>query len=87
MSAAPSLCSLAALTDEATLSPLVELTLEFGSEGGSNPLHPSGPGPATTPRGAGRRWWSARTSALPSGSRPLKSRRRPPLQRLERLSW
>ena len=57
MSAAPSLCSLAALTDEATLSPLVELTLGIGSEGGSNPLHPSGrPGPATTPRGAGRRW-------------------------------
>jgi hypothetical protein len=56
MSAAPSLCSLAALTDEATLSPLVELTLDIGSEGGSNPLHPSGPGPATTPRGAGRRW-------------------------------
>ena len=46
MSAAPSLCSLAALTDEATLSPLVELTLDIGSEGGSNPLHPSGPGPS-----------------------------------------
>ena len=43
MSAAPSLCSLAALTDEATLSPLVELTLGIGSEGGSNPCIPPSP--------------------------------------------
>ena len=60
MSAAPSLCSLAALTDEATLSPLVELTLGIGSEGGSNPcLHPSvrtDPVRRDYARGAGRRW-------------------------------
>ena len=86
MSAAPSLCSLAALTDEATLSPLVELTLGIGSEGGSNPCIPPDPVRRLRPAGLVGDGEAPATSARPSGSRPLKSRRRPPLQRLECLS-